>query len=99
MGDIRDADVHIRDLTACPQCGANWQGVPIPEGVRKHTEGYPSATHYSLLVGYEHAYDHPDHYDGVSLWLCPACKAAWDRWTGKLTDLVWDPERGLVAPC
>lgn len=100
-GDIRDADILIRDRISCPACGGNWQGNQIPEEYRQ--DGYygppeTAPTHYSLLVGYEHAYDHPDRYDGVSLWLCPHCRASWDRWTGVKTTLVWDDERGLLQP-
>lgn len=35
--------------------------------------------HYSKLIGI----DIPQKYDGVSIWMCPACSTRWDRWTGK----------------
>lgn len=37
--------------------------------------------YYSHLVGVELSYDDPNHYDGVSLWMCPYCGTRWDRWT------------------
>lgn len=37
--------------------------------------------------GIEYAYDHPDRYDGVSEWSCPACGCRWGRWTGTVLGL------------
>lgn len=37
--------------------------------------------YYSHLVGVEFPYDHPEHYDGVSQWMCPSCGTRWNRWT------------------
>lgn len=34
-------------------------------------------------IGIELAYDHPNHYDGVSYWQCPDCKTTFNRFTGK----------------
>ncbi|GAG52347.1 unnamed protein product [marine sediment metagenome] len=36
------------------------------------------------LVGIEYAYNHPDHYDGVSEWACPPCGYRLGRWSGIL---------------
>jgi hypothetical protein len=32
---------------------------------------------FSKLIGVELPHDHPDHYDGVSFWRCPACEHQW----------------------
>ena len=40
--------------------------------------------YYSNLIGIELPYDDPKYYDGVSYWMCPACNARWDRFTGVL---------------
>jgi hypothetical protein len=40
--------------------------------------------YYSKLIGIELPYDDPHHYDGVSFWMCAACGARWDRWSGQL---------------
>ena len=39
---------------------------------------------WSRLIGIELPYDDPRHYDGVSYWHCPDCRAEWNRFTGKL---------------
>jgi uncharacterized Zn ribbon protein len=65
------------DAKECPECKADWQGIPIKEEYRK--KYYGGKTHYHRLIGVE-TYD----YDGVSKWRCPDCFAEWNRWTGKL---------------
>lgn len=39
---------------------------------------------YSRRTGIEYSYRHPDHYDGVSEWMCPECGARRGRWTNNL---------------
>lgn len=61
----------------CPECGADWQGKPIP---KKDRHNYPKgSTHYSRLIGVEIR----GGYDGVSYWECPDCHTRWDRFTGE----------------
>lgn len=36
------------------------------------------------LIGIEYAYNHPDHYDGISEWACPPCGYHLGRWSGRL---------------
>lgn len=37
--------------------------------------------YFNRLIGVELDWDHPQHYDGVSYWMCPSCKTTWNRWT------------------
>jgi hypothetical protein len=73
----------------CPECGADWRGKPISTEsllaghYGEWNEG-DEPRYYSRLIGCELAYDHPQHYDGVSYWQCPDCKATWNRFTGTL---------------
>ena len=40
--------------------------------------------YFSKLIGIE-----TPGYDGVSVWMCPACSTRWDRWTGmEVTDIA-----------
>ena len=39
---------------------------------------------FSHLIGMEYTHEHPEHYDGVSEWMCPFCETRWGRWTGKI---------------
>jgi ssDNA-binding Zn-finger/Zn-ribbon topoisomerase 1 len=41
-------------------------------------------THFSEVIGVEYTYTSPEHYDGVSEWLCPNCGRREGRWTGKV---------------
>lgn len=77
-----------RDLP-CPECGADWRAKEIPlESLRRGgygpwNEGDPPRYFYRL-VGIELPYDDPNHYDGISFWMCPDCGAQWNRFTGEL---------------
>ena len=46
-------------------------------------EKYSPPYRWGRLIGVELAYDHPNHYAGVSYWKCPDCETVWDRFTGK----------------
>lgn len=35
------------------------------------------------IVMVEYAYDHPEHYDGISEINCLSCKTRFGRWSGK----------------
>ncbi len=62
---------------SCPNCGADWQGEPIPEEDRHlYAEG---TTHFSKLIGVEVR----GKFDGVCYWECPECHVRWDRFTGE----------------
>ena len=73
----------ISELKQCPECGESWVAEEIQESSRHH---YGGETHFSHLIGIED----PEKYDGVSYWMCPFCKATWDRFTGELIDLKED---------
>ena len=36
------------------------------------------------MMGLEYRWDHPDHWDGVSEWVCSACKVRIGRFTGRI---------------
>lgn len=78
----------------CPECGADWCAGDIfdvlraqdwckiisDDGLRELIEkSYSPPYKFSRIVGIEYAYDHPQHYDGVSEWMCPDCKHRWPR--------------------
>lgn len=35
------------------------------------------------MIGVQYAWDHPEHYDGVSEWMCIACELRIGRWSGR----------------
>lgn len=41
---------------------------------------------FGHIIGIELAYDDPEHYDGVSYWMCPNCRIAWNRFDGLRTE-------------
>ncbi len=67
------------DMEQCPNCGVSWIGDPIP---KEHQANY-SGTHFKREIGIQYSYDHPEHYDGISEYMCPDCKTRFGRWTGK----------------
>lgn len=91
-----NADCSLRPHDSCPNCGVSWLGKPIPqEYIDKGY--YGPATHYRREIGIEYTYSHPDHYDGVSEWLCPDCNARFGRWSSKvLQDGEFEPKWGVA---
>ena len=82
----------------CPECGANWDGGDIFTVLRRQEwckdktdeelqiyvqQCYSPPYKFSRIVGVQYSYDHPDHYDGVSEWMCPDCKHTWPRFQTK----------------
>lgn len=78
----------------CPECGANWCSEDIFDVLRPQdwckdksdaelrayiAQCYSPPYKFSRLIGVELPYDHPDHYDGVSFWMCPDCKHSFPR--------------------
>lgn len=59
----------------CPNCGASFQGEPIPE---KHRELYGDETHFGRLITIYDIYA-----DRTTQFRCPDCGYTWDRDTGK----------------
>jgi hypothetical protein len=76
----------------CPHCEADLKGDPILEADRDH---YGGKTHYSLVIGIQYDYNSPQHYDGISEWMCPFCGYREGRWTGReLKDGELEPRYG-----
>ena len=46
---------------------------------------------FGKVIGVELPLYDPEHYDGISYWLCPGCNVAWNRWTGKRTERFIKP--------
>lgn len=70
----------------CKVNGCDLRGEPIPE--RSLLKGYygkwelgDPPRYYSKLIGIEIE----GGYDGVSVWLCPVCRARWNRF-GKVLE-------------
>lgn len=78
----------------CPECGSDWADGEIfdvlrqqdwckdksDEELRAYIEArYSPPYKFSRLIGVQYAYDHPEHYDGVSEWRCPDCGHQWPR--------------------
>lgn len=40
-------------------------------------------THFSRIIGIEYPHTSPNHWDGVSEWLCPDCGRRKGRFSGK----------------
>jgi len=91
--------VDIDKLTNCPKCNSNWDGGSVLDTFKKQREEnyewckgmtdeqleekmkeyYSEPYRWSKLIGVEIQ----GGYDGVSQWMCPECKARWNRWTGE----------------
>ncbi len=50
-------------------------------------EFYSPPYRWGRMIGIQLGYDHPNHYDGVSYWQCPDCKATWNRFTEELEEI------------
>lgn len=52
--------------------------------------------HAVLAIGVQYDYTSPEHYDGISEWVCPDCRRREGRWTGSvLTDGSTEPRYGV----
>ena len=92
---VTHEEVPLDSHGNCPNCGSSWDAGDIFDTLRtqdwcKHLSDEqlqaeievmygPPPHKYSRLVGVEYAHDHPQHYDGVSEWMCPDCKHSWYR--------------------
>lgn len=36
------------------------------------------------IIGVEYSWDNPEHYDGISEWMCSQCQTRVGRWSGKV---------------
>lgn len=41
---------------------------------------------FGNIIGVELSYDDPERYDGVSYWMCPNCRVAWNRFNGSRSE-------------
>lgn len=57
----------MRNPTHCPQCGADFDGGPIPEDIRQH---YSPPYRWSRVIGISDR-------DRLVEWMCPDCKHTW----------------------
>ena len=64
----------ITKLENCPECGANWVDLPIPE---EYWENYSPPYFYSRVIGIELLGE-----DRINHWLCPDCKHQFPRGMG-----------------
>ena len=66
----------------------DWSDGRVKEAAYHHGHSEDNPQYFSKLVGIELPYNHPKHYDGVSYWQCPNCKNTWNRFTGKLENII-----------
>ena len=91
-------EVKLDQHGTCPACGSSWDAGDIFDVFRKQAvydnrsdeelremiqQYYSPPYKFSRLIGVEYAYDHPQHYDGVSEWACPDCDTRWYRFQPK----------------
>lgn len=75
--------VDVYDLDKCPHCDAEWKyEFKHPDDEKSSVAGQTRT--YSRLIGLQYSYDDPNHYDGVSEWVCPDCRIRWGRWSMKV---------------
>lgn len=40
--------------------------------------------HSNKIIGVEYSWDSPEHYDGVSEWMCSVCETRVGRWSNRI---------------
>ena len=70
----------LHSADSCPKCERDLRGSLIPE---EHKDKFPPVEYFSKVIGIEYDYNDPEHYDGVSEWMCPFCLYREGRWSGK----------------
>jgi hypothetical protein len=91
---LNEETAKLDHFGKCPECNADWCAGDIfdilrgqdwckeksDEELRDYIQkAYAPPYKFSRLMGVQLPYDHPDHYDGVSFWQCPACNHTWQR--------------------
>jgi hypothetical protein len=94
MPQLNEETAKLDHCGTCPKCGVSWDAGDMfnvlranehyasksDEELRKMIQTYYSPPYkFSRLVGCELSYNHLEHYDGVSYWMCPDCKHQWPR--------------------
>jgi hypothetical protein len=97
-------EIHLNHHGNCPECGVSWDAGNIFDVLRPQDwckdmsddelrayvhQCYSPPYKFSRIVGIEYAYDHPQHYDGVSEWMCPDCKHRWPRFLYPSREEAW----------
>lgn len=77
-GSILETFIKQRDLAY-----SVWEGMTDEEIETEMKECYSPPYRWGREIGVELSWDDPDHYDGVSRWLCPDCNTTFDRWSGE----------------
>lgn len=80
---MAEALVNVSDLDKCPHCDVEWKYEHKHPDDEKSSAAGKTIT-YSRLLAHQYGYDHPQHYDGVSEWVCPDCRMRWGRWSMKV---------------
>lgn len=75
-GSIVDAFIEQRDSGS-----EYWKGKSNEDIEECVKSSYGPPYRWSRVIGIELAYDHPQHYDGISYWQCPDCSTTWNRFT------------------
>ena len=91
---LNEETAKLNHTGLCPECGADWNAGDIfdvlrPQNwcadksdaeLREHIRtSYSPPYKFSRLIGVQLPYGHPEHYDGVSYYMCPDCKHQWPR--------------------
>jgi Zn-finger nucleic acid-binding protein len=82
-GGSWDGGDILESFTALREKGAEYYKNKTDEELKQIAGQYgwtvENPQRFSKLIGVELPYSHPQHYDGVSFWRCPHCKAQWSR--------------------
>ena len=82
-GDILEELVRLKDEGTFYQ---NYSDADLIKAAGDYGWTQENKKRFSHLIGMELSMDDPEHYDGVSYWICPECGVGWCRWTGERTD-------------
>ena len=74
-GSILETFIKQRDE------GTFWKDMSDQEIEEDMKQCYSPPYRWGREIGIELPFDHPEHYDGISYWQCPDCKATFDRGT------------------
>jgi Zn-finger nucleic acid-binding protein len=63
----------------------------IYESARAYGYKIGKPVFFRHVIGVQLEYNHPQFYDGISYWQCPACKETWNRFSGKQERIADNP--------
>jgi rubredoxin len=65
-----------------------WNKDMTDEEIEEYVKNsYSPPYRWGREIGVELPYNHPRHYDGISYWQCPDCKATFNRFTGEKEEI------------